>query len=83
MRSFPSPAESTDEPISLVIYDAAGKGGDGRQQEALVEEILRNGQGNDRVLLDLSSGSSWLIHRLAAVHPDRPGANVAGHELRD
>jgi cellulose synthase operon protein YhjQ len=69
LRTFPPSAQSTDEPISLVIYDAVGKGADERQQEALAEEILRNGQGNHRLLLDLPSGSSWLIQRIADVHP--------------
>jgi cellulose synthase operon protein YhjQ len=69
LRTFPPPAESADQPISLVIYDAANKEADERQQETLVEEILRNGQGSHRVLLDLSSGSSWLIQRMSPLRP--------------
>jgi cellulose synthase operon protein YhjQ len=69
LRTFPQPAQSEHQPISLVIYDAAGTGTDERRQEAMAEEILRNGQGNHRMLLDLSSGSSWLISRIADVHP--------------
>jgi cellulose synthase operon protein YhjQ len=69
LRTFPPPAESADQPISLVIHDAAEQGADERHQEALAEEILRNGQGCHRMLLDMSSGSSWLFHRLADLHP--------------
>jgi cellulose synthase operon protein YhjQ len=69
VRSFPSPVPNSGEPISLVIYDAACEMGDERRQEMLTEEIIRNGQGNHRVVLDLSSGSSWLVRRMANLHP--------------
>jgi cellulose biosynthesis protein BcsQ len=35
----------------------------------LAEEILRHGQHNHRLLLDLSSASCWLVRRLADLHP--------------
>jgi cellulose synthase operon protein YhjQ len=69
VRAFPPPAENSGEPISLVIYEAAGKSGDERQQELLTEEILRNGPGNHRLLLDLSSDSSWLVRQMVNLHP--------------
>jgi len=68
VRSFP-PVENNGESISLVILEAAGKGGDERQQQMLTEEMLRNGQGNNRLLLDLSSDSSWLVRQMADLHP--------------
>jgi cellulose synthase operon protein YhjQ len=69
VRTFlPSPG-STGAPISLVIHDAARMREDERQQETLTEEILRNGQGNQRVVLDLSSGPSWLLRRMVDLHP--------------
>jgi len=37
--------------------------------ECADEEILRNGSGNHRLLLDLSSGSSWLVHRMVNLRP--------------
>ena len=69
VRSFPPSLDNHGEPISLVIYEAAGKSEDERQQQTLAEEILRNGQGNHRLLLDMSSGSSWLVRQLADLHP--------------
>jgi len=69
VHSFLPPEGSTGAPVSLVTYDAAAMSGDERQQKALTDEILRNGQGNQRVVLDLSSGSSWLVRRLADLHP--------------
>jgi cellulose synthase operon protein YhjQ len=69
LRTFPPPAESAGQPVSLVIYDLAGESEDERHQEALAEEILKSGQGNHRLLLDLSSGSSWLIRSVANLRP--------------
>jgi len=69
VHSFLPPEGSSGAPVSLVTYDAAAMSGDERQQKTLTEEILRNGQGNQRVVLDLSSGSSWLVRRMADLHP--------------
>ena len=68
MRTFSPPAESTNEPIYLVSYDVDDRG-DNRQQESLLEEIFRNAEGNNRVVLDLSAGASWLIRRTVNLHP--------------
>jgi cellulose biosynthesis protein BcsQ len=69
VHTFQPPAGSPGVPVSLVIYDAAGMSGDERRQEVLTDEILRIGQGNQRLLLDLSSGSSWLVRRMVDLHP--------------
>jgi cellulose synthase operon protein YhjQ len=57
------------EAVSLVFCDTAGRGEDERLQEKLLEEILRGGEGRQRVLLDLSAGSDWLLRRMADLHP--------------
>ncbi len=69
VRSFLPPEGSSGAAISLVVRDAAGMSEDKRWQEILTEEVLRNGQGNQRAVLDLASGSSWLIRRMADMHP--------------
>ena len=69
VRTVQPPAGSPGVPLSLVTYDAASMGEDERQQESLTDEILRNGHGNQRVALDLSSGSSWLVRRMVELHP--------------
>ena len=69
VHTFQPPAGSPGVPLSLVIYDAASMSADERQQEVLTAEILRIGQGNHRLVLDLSSGSSWLVRRMADLHP--------------
>jgi cellulose synthase operon protein YhjQ len=69
VRTFSPPEGSTDEPISLVSYELEGRREDAAQQEALAEEILRNSVGHHRVVLDVSSGSSWLIRRMAGLQP--------------
>jgi len=60
---------SQGAPISLTIRDASGMSEDKRWQEIMTDEVLRNGTGNQRMVLDLSSGSSWLLRRLADLHP--------------
>jgi cellulose synthase operon protein YhjQ len=69
VRTFQPPAGSPGAPVSLVIFDAASMGADERHQETLTNEILRIGQGNQRLVLDLSSGSSWLVRRMVELHP--------------
>ena len=69
VRTFLPPEGSSGSAISLVIRDATGMSEDKRWQQILTEEILRNGQGNQRAVLELSSGSSWLLRRMADLHP--------------
>lgn len=69
VSTFSPPPESAAQPISLVACDLTGKGEFERQQEMLAEEILRHGQDHHRLLLDLSSGSSWLVRSMADLHP--------------
>jgi cellulose biosynthesis protein BcsQ len=66
--SVPPPSGSITPPISVAIFDVAAKADDERQ-EATTEQVLRNGQGHQRLLLDLASGSSWLLRRMADLHP--------------
>jgi cellulose synthase operon protein YhjQ len=55
--------------VSLAVHDVQGRGSGERDQEALTEEILQSGQGNHRLLIDLATGSSWLIRRMVELHP--------------
>jgi cellulose synthase operon protein YhjQ len=69
VRTFSAPAGSTDAPIYLVSYDVEVKGEDERQRGMLIDEIFRNARESNRVVLDLSAGASWLIRRMADLHP--------------
>lgn len=69
LRTISPPADTSAMPISVAACDIAGKGESERQQEIATDEILRNGQGSQRLLLDLASGSSWLLHRMVDLHP--------------
>ena len=67
VHSF-APPEDHGEAISLVVRETAGKSSEEQQRE-LADEILRSGQGHHRLLLDLSSGSNWLVQWMADLHP--------------
>jgi cellulose synthase operon protein YhjQ len=69
VATFSPPPESAAQPVSMVSFDLTGKGESERQQEMFAEEILRLGQDNHRLLLDLSSASSWVVRRMANLHP--------------
>ncbi len=62
-------ASEAEPPVSLVVYDFAERAEDERQREILTEEILQSGDGNQRLLIDLATGSNWLIRRMVGLHP--------------
>jgi cellulose synthase operon protein YhjQ len=68
VRTFSPPVGSADAPIHLLSFDLLDKGGDLESQEWLAEELARNGQGMQRVLVDLSPSAPWVIKRLAKLN---------------
>ena len=68
VRTFSPPVGSADAPIHLLSFDLLDKGGDLEAQEWLAEELTRNGQGMQRVLVDLSPSLPWVIKRLAKMN---------------
>jgi cellulose synthase operon protein YhjQ len=68
IQTLPLPADNAGEPISLVVYDAAGNG-DPRQRDWLAEEIMRNAVGKHRLLLDVSPDCAWLMRYVVKLHP--------------
>jgi cellulose synthase operon protein YhjQ len=69
VRSFPAASGAVAEPLSLVSYDLSETSRGEAEREALVEEILRNAESSDRIVLDISSASNWLLRRIADLHP--------------
>jgi cellulose synthase operon protein YhjQ len=68
VRTFSPPVGSADAPIHLLSFDLLDKGGDLEAQEWLAEELTRNGQGMQRVLVDLSPTAPWVMKRLAKMN---------------
>ncbi|HTV08532.1 MAG TPA: cellulose synthase operon protein YhjQ/BcsQ [Candidatus Aquilonibacter sp.] len=68
VRTFSPPVGSADAPIHLLSFDLLDKGGDLESQEWLAEELTRNGQGMQRVLVDLSPSLPWVLKRLAKMN---------------
>ena len=69
VRTFSPPSGSTDAPIYLVSYDVDHKTTEDEAQEHLAEEIINNGRGAHRILLDLTVGSSWIVRRMSRMSP--------------
>jgi cellulose synthase operon protein YhjQ len=69
VRTFSPPSGSTDAPIYLVSYEVDQKASDDAAQENLAEEIINNGRGAHRILLDLTVGSSWIVRRMSRMNP--------------
>jgi cellulose synthase operon protein YhjQ len=68
MRTFSPPVGSADAPIHLLSFELLGKGGDLEAQEWLAEELARDSQGMQRVLVDLSPSVPWVLKRLARMN---------------
>jgi cellulose synthase operon protein YhjQ len=69
VRTFSPPSGSTDAPIYLVSYEVDQRSADDTAQELLAEEIINNGRGAHRILLDLTVGSSWIVRRMSRMNP--------------
>ena len=68
VRTFSPPVGSADAPIHLLSFDLLSKGGDLETQEWLAEELTKNGQGMQRVLVDLSPSVPWVLRRIARMN---------------
>ncbi len=67
VRRFSPPPGSLDAPIALVSYETAGKEADA-PDEWLAEELMAASRGMQRVLLDMSPASGWVLRRLARLN---------------
>lgn len=68
VRTFAPPMGSADAPVHLLSFDVREKGADLEAQEALAEDLTRNGQGMQRILVDLSPLAPWVAKRLARMN---------------
>lgn len=68
VRTFSPPMGSADAPVHLLSFDLLGSSNDLKAQEALAEDLTRNSQGMQRVLVDLSPATPWVAKRLAQMN---------------
>ncbi len=72
VRTFSPPVGSADAPIHLLSLevgrDLLEKSGDLEAQEWLSEELAKNGQGMQRILVDMSPSVPWVLRRVARMH---------------
>ena len=64
-----SPPEDTGEPISLSLHDATQMNGNEEAQQDLIQQVCSSGIGAERMLIDLSPSSTWLLRKLASLGP--------------
>jgi cellulose synthase operon protein YhjQ len=64
-----SPPEQTGEPISISLHDATHMNGNEETQQELVQQIYSSGIGAERMLVDVSPSSTWLLRKIAALRP--------------
>lgn len=64
-----SPPEDAGEPISISLHDATQMNGDEDAQQRLIQQIFLSGIGNERMLVDLTAPSTWLLRKLASLGP--------------
>jgi cellulose synthase operon protein YhjQ len=69
VRTFSPPSGSVDAPIYLVSHDMEQKGRDEETREHFIDEIIGNSQGTHRILLDLTTASSWVISQMSRMNP--------------
>lgn len=69
VRTFSPPSGSTDAPIYLVSHDVEQKVCDEATQQQLSGEVINNSRGTQRILLDLTANSGWLVRQLARMEP--------------
>lgn len=68
VRTFAPPAGSADAAIHMLSFDLLEKAGDLGAQDWLAEELTRYSQGVQRVLVDLSSSTPWVLRRVARMN---------------
>lgn len=68
VRTFSPPSGSTDAPIYLVSHEMGNRGSEEAAQELFIEEVITNSQGMHRILLDLTTASSWVIRQMARMN---------------
>jgi cellulose synthase operon protein YhjQ len=69
VRTFSPPPGSTDAPIHLLSYDVHRDDDKDESQTGLVDNLLGNSQGANRVLMDMNVNCTWVVGRLARLKP--------------
>jgi cellulose synthase operon protein YhjQ len=69
VRTFSPPSGSMDASIRMVGYELDHTESTRQAQDAVVDTLIRDSQGSNRVLIDLSGSISWLIECIAHLKP--------------
>jgi cellulose synthase operon protein YhjQ len=69
LRTFTPPGQSGDSPIQMLTMDPEALGPENAPQEILTQEIMRNGHGANRVIVDLATASGSTTRRILRMSP--------------
>lgn len=69
VRTFSPPTGSSDAPIQLVSYDCDECANDRALQESVLKELTFSAAASQRLLLDLTPASGWIIRRTTRMNP--------------
>ncbi len=67
VRTFSPPTGRPDAPISLVSYELERRGREQVRQEAVLEQLMRDARGMQRVVLDLNANSGWMTRHFTGL----------------
>jgi cellulose synthase operon protein YhjQ len=69
LRTFTSPGNIGDAPVQLLTVDCENLGPETATQEALSQEIIRQGHAASRILVDLATASGAITRRVLRMNP--------------
>jgi len=69
LRTFTPPGNSGDAPIQMLTIDSENLPAESQQQDALSQEIMRNGRSASRILIDLATASGAITRRVLRMNP--------------
>jgi cellulose synthase operon protein YhjQ len=69
VRTFASPGAETDAPVSVLNLEAERFPGDGGERDALLGELVSDGRGASRILVDIATASRDVTRRLLLLRP--------------
>jgi cellulose synthase operon protein YhjQ len=69
VRTFSPPESESDAPVQVLSLEVERCPGNGSEQDPLLGELVRDGRGANRILVDVATGSRDVTSRLLSLQP--------------